>query len=74
VRLKVKPHATVDWQTRWQAMRALSLTVGVLNLFDEDPPLSLAEGGLNKGQMFGYDDRYYDPRGRTVYLSASLSF
>ena len=74
VRLKVKPYTTVDWQTRWQAMRALSLTVGVLNVFDEDPPLSLAEGGLNKGQMFGYDDRYYDPRGRTFYLSASFSF
>ena len=47
---------------------------GVLNLADKAPPLSLAEGGLNKGQMFGYGDRYADPRGRTVYANLSLKF
>ncbi|MEO7243939.1 MAG: TonB-dependent receptor [Rubrivivax sp.] len=74
VRLKVKPYYTFDWQTRWEATRNVSLTAGVLNLLDKDPPLSLADGGLNKGQMFGYDDRYHDPRGRTLYLNASVSF
>jgi hypothetical protein len=24
--------------------------------------------------MFGYDDRYHDPRGRTVYANLSLKF
>ncbi|MEO6407627.1 MAG: hypothetical protein ABIO45_02600 [Burkholderiaceae bacterium] len=50
------------------------LTAGLLNVFDKKPPLSLAEGGLNKGQMFGYDDRYYDPRGRTFYASFTYKF
>lgn len=74
VRLKVKPYMTFDWQTQWEINRTFGLTAGVLNLLDEEPPLSLAEGGLNKGQMFGYDDRYHDPRGRTFYLNASMKF
>jgi iron complex outermembrane receptor protein len=74
VRLKVKPYTTLDWQTHWEINKTFALTAGVLNLLDEAPPLSLAEGGLNKGQMFGYDDRYYDPRGRTFYLNASMKF
>jgi iron complex outermembrane receptor protein len=74
VQLKVKTFATIDWQTQWQMTKNLSLTVGVLNLADKDPPLTLAGGGVGKGQMFGYDDRYYDVRGRTFYGKASFSF
>jgi len=50
------------------------LTLGILNLFNQDPPFSLSTGGVNKGQQFGYDDRYYDPRGRTYYVNASYKF
>jgi iron complex outermembrane receptor protein len=74
IRLKVKPFYTFDWQTRWQATRALAVTAGVLNLFDREPPLSLAVSGQTKGFMVGYDDRYYDARGRTLYLNASYGF
>ncbi|MFO1329501.1 MAG: TonB-dependent receptor [Rubrivivax sp.] len=74
VRIKVKPFYTFDWQTQWAFDKRFVATLGVLNLADKAPPLSLAEGGLNKGQMFGYDDRYHDPRGRTVYLNLSLKF
>jgi len=74
VQLKVDSFVTFDWQTLWQTTRQLSLTAGVLNVFDKDPPLSLAAGSLGKGQNFGYDDRYHDPRGRTFYLDARFSF
>jgi iron complex outermembrane recepter protein len=74
VRIKVKPFYTFDWQTQWAINQRFVATVGVLNLADKAPPLSLAEGGLNKGQMFGYDDRYHDPRGRTLYANLSLKF
>jgi iron complex outermembrane receptor protein len=37
-------------------------------------PLTLTQGGLGKGQMFGYDDRYHDIRGRTLYVNASYKF
>ena len=40
----------------------------MLNLFDKKPPLSLADGGLGKGQMFGY----YDARDRTVYANFNV--
>ena len=74
VQLKIKQYATLDWQTQWQINKRFSLTGGLLNVFDKNPPLSLASGGLNKGQMFGYDDRYYDPRGRTFYANLSFTF
>jgi iron complex outermembrane receptor protein len=74
VKLKAGSYATFDWQTKWQAMKNLSLTLGVVNLADKSPPLTLSTGGSNKGQQFGYDDRYYDPRGRTIYGNVSVSF
>lgn len=72
VRLRVNRYFTMDWQTQWTPIKALALTVGVLNVFNEAPPLSLKTAG--GGQQFGYDDRYYDPRGRTWYINASYKF
>ncbi len=74
IRLPVKRYATLDWQTRWAPRKDLVLSIGLLNVFDTRPPLSISSGGLNRGQQFGYDDRYYDARGRTAYLNASYRF
>lgn len=74
VRLDVKPYTSFDWQTQWAPNKRFTVTAGVLNLADKAPPLTLEDGGLNKGQMFGYDDRYYDPRGRTFYANLSMKF
>ena len=74
IKLTIGNYTTLDWQTRWDVLKNLSLTAGVLNLLDQNPPLSLATGGSNKGQQFGYDNRYYDPRGRTYYGNVSLKF
>jgi iron complex outermembrane receptor protein len=74
VQLKVKRYFTMDWQTQWTPIKSLSFTVGLLNVFDTDPPLTLSTAGANKGQQFGYDDRYYDPRGRTAFVNASYKF
>ncbi|MGE4052796.1 MAG: hypothetical protein AB7F38_17125, partial [Piscinibacter sp.] len=65
---------TLDWQTQWRPVKSLLLTVGVLNVFDTKPPLSISTGGLNRGQQFGFDDRYYDSRGRVAYVNASYKF
>ncbi len=73
-RLRLKRHITLDWQTDWQLARQWLLTVGALNVFDRDPPLSIASQGSNRGQQAGFDDRYYDPRGRTLYVNASYKF
>lgn len=76
IRLRVPGQVLWDWQTNWQLNGAWQLTVGVVNMFDTKPPLSLAQraGLANKGQMVGYDERYFDPRGRMLTLEARMSF
>jgi iron complex outermembrane receptor protein len=74
IKLKVGWYATFDWQTAWTYNKKWSITGGVLNLFNAKPPLSISNSGTNRGQPFGYDDRYYDPRGRTLYVNASYKF
>jgi iron complex outermembrane recepter protein len=74
IRLDVPDHVTFDWQSVWNFNKNLQFTVGALNVFDEKPPLAISTGGNNRGQQFGYDDRYYDSRGRTVYMNASYKF
>jgi iron complex outermembrane recepter protein len=68
----VKRYVTYDWQSKWNFTKMFSATIGVLNLTDEDPPRSLKSAG--GGQQIGYDDRYYDPRGRTFYVKGEVRF
>ena len=74
VRVPVGYFSTWDLQTVWNPKQEWSLTAGVLNLFDRDPPFVPSISGGSRGQQFGYDDRYYDARGRTLYLNASYKF
>ena len=74
IRLLVHRHFTWDWQTEYAARKDLIFTFGVLNLVDTKPPLAISTGGTNRGQQFGYDDRYYDSRGRTLYANVSYKF
>ena len=75
VRVEVPTFYTLDFQTTWApAGKAWSITGGVLNLADTNPPFVPSTGGINRGQQFGYDDRYFDSRGRTFYINASYKF
>jgi iron complex outermembrane recepter protein len=74
IRLDVPSHFTLDWQTVWSFNKNLQFTVGALNVTNETPPLAISTGGLNRGQQFGFDDRFYDSRGRTWYANASFRF
>jgi iron complex outermembrane receptor protein len=74
VQLRVPKWYTFDFRTSYTWNKRLTLTAGVLNLADKKVPLTLTEGGAGKGQMFGYDDRYHDIRGRTLYVNASYKF
>lgn len=67
----VDSYATVDYQLRYTWRKNLKLTAGVLNLFDEDPPFTLKTNGAHAK---GFDPRYTDPRGRTIYINASYQF
>ncbi|HEX4882956.1 MAG TPA: TonB-dependent receptor [Casimicrobiaceae bacterium] len=59
-----------DLSTTYKGFKNLTLTLGVQNLFDRDPPFT------NQTTSFqvGYDPTYYDARARFVYLSATYAF
>lgn len=50
--------------------KGISLTAGIKNLFDNNPPFT------NQGTTFqqGYDPRFTDPIGRALYLRSSFAF
>lgn len=74
VRLEVPWTYTVDWQTAWHFNSHAHVTVGALNVFDRAPPLVVSNGGIDRSQNFGYDSRYYDPRGRVIYANLNVKF
>ena len=74
LRLNVGDYYTLDYQGSYDFNKTFSLSFGVLNLLDQAPSFSLVTVGSNKGQQFGYDDRYYDPRGRTYYANFKIRF
>lgn len=73
IQLDVDEQYLLDYQLRYTALDdRLGLTFGVNNLTDEAPPLSLRDEGA--GHQVGWDPRYSDAYGRTVYLSADYTF
>ena len=68
----VKKYLTLDWQIKANASKNLTLTAGIRNLLNQDPPLSIRNTG--GGNQVGYDGRYTDPLGRTVYMTGNLKF
>ena len=66
----VGTYSTWDLYGTWAAKKGLALTVGVRNLFDQNPPPS------NQGATFqqGYDPRYTDPTGRAYYIRGTYTF
>ncbi|WP_457419819.1 TonB-dependent receptor [Roseateles sp. P5_E7] len=66
----VSNYATLDLFGSWKPMKSTTLTLGVRNVTDRDPPLSY------QTQVFqaGYDPRYTSPIGRAYYARASFDF
>ena len=60
----------MDAYVNWSGIKNVSLTLGVNNLTDRDPPYS------NQGDVFqaNYDPRFADPMGRKYYVRASYKF
>ncbi|MDC8783867.1 TonB-dependent receptor plug domain-containing protein [Roseateles koreensis] len=65
---------TLDLTSTYAVNKSFSLTGGVLNLFDRNPPFVFSQAGTSRGQEVGWDGRYYDPRGRTIFANASYKF
>ena len=70
VRNRVGSYTTWDTYGTWNVKQGISLTLGVRNMFDRDPPLSFQQETFQAG----YDPRYTDVLGRTFYARATYSF
>ena len=68
---RVSSYTVADWQTRWDMTKNLRFTLGLNNIFNTKPPLSLKIVG---GNQVGYDGRYADPTGRSIAAGASYRF
>jgi iron complex outermembrane receptor protein len=66
----VASYTTFDGYGSWEAIKGLTLTAGVRNMFDREPPLSYQTAAFQAG----YDPRYTDPTGRTMYVRATYNF
>ena len=73
VQLEVPSYTVTNYQARYLMLNdSLALSLGVSNLFDREPPLSLRVSGA--GHQLGWDPRYTDAFGRTYYLQAEYAF
>jgi len=68
---RVSSYTIADWQTRWDYSKNFRLTLGLNNIFNTKPPLSLKIVG---GNQVGYDGRYADPTGRAIAVGATYRF
>jgi len=70
---RVSSYATFDFQEKYDVSKALSVTAGIKNVFNRNPPFSLIDQ-LNVGNARGYDGRYTNALGRTFAATASYKF
>jgi iron complex outermembrane receptor protein len=68
----VKEYVTLDYQLKANYVKNLTVTAGIKNLLNQDPPFSVRNSG--GGNQVGYDGRYADPLGRQFYLVAGYKF
>ena len=69
---KVSAYTTFNLFSTYTGIKNVTLTGGIINLFDKEPPFTWHNVDNVVGA--GWDPRVADPRGRTVQLSASYKF
>lgn len=67
----VDAYYTLDTQAYYQFNDKTRLTIGVSNLLDEEPPFAIGDGD---GDLYGYVQSMYNPRGRYVYGKINYRF
>lgn len=70
---KVGTHEEADAQFTYSGFKSLDLTLGVKNLFDRMPPLSLTNATNNQYTQMGFAE-IYGIRGRFFYVTANYAF
>lgn len=64
----VSAYDTIDAQASYTAVRHFDFTIGVINLFNQNPPYA-NYASIANNFVGGYDLTYGDPRGRYVYAT-----
>ncbi|QEL57352.1 TonB-dependent receptor [Chromobacterium paludis] len=64
----VKPYSTWNLSTSYTWNKQLTVTAGVKNLFDQEPPFS---NQITRSTQMNYDPRLTDPTGRSFFLKGS---
>jgi iron complex outermembrane receptor protein len=67
---RVDAYTLVDVSATTKIGKNFSLTAGVTNLFDKDPPFS----NQSTRSQRGYDPRFADPVGRALFLRGTMTF
>jgi iron complex outermembrane receptor protein len=67
---RVGAYTLVDLSATTKIGKNFTLTAGVNNLFDTDPPFS----NQSTRSQRGYDPRYTDPLGRALFVRGAVSF
>ena len=69
---RIESYTTADLFASYTGIKGLTLTVGLINLFDKEPPFTWhnVDGVVGAG----WDPRVADPRGRTLSLAARYDF
>ena len=71
IRLQVPSYTTLDWQARFDYTRQTAIRIGIKNVFNAKPPMSLR---ASSGHQVGFDPRYADPLLRSFYITANYRF
>jgi iron complex outermembrane receptor protein len=69
----VEPYMVFDASVSYTGIKNLTLTAGIKNLFNEDPPFSAAYD-TNTGAGSSWEPRVADPRGRAFTLRLEYKF
>jgi len=70
---KVDEYSIFNLSVNYTGFQNLTLTAGVKNMFDEDPPFAITYDG-NTGAGSSWEPRVADPRGRSFTLMANYKF
>ncbi len=72
VKRDIEAYSTVNLFTTYRGFKNVSLTAGIVNVFDKQPPFTWHNVDNVVGA--GWDPRVASPLGRTISLSGSMSF
>lgn len=67
----VDAFVTLNLQARYTGFEGVTLSLGIENALDEDPPFAIGDGDTD---LYGYVSSQHDPRGRFVYGKAVYRF